>query len=841
VKRLLTLVLSVAVVSCASDHLHQDGISALNRGEYESGLAQLAAAVRTNPNNMTYRLELVARSAEAVQQLISAADRERAAGNPQAAEADYRRVLVIEPANDRARRGLDTVQADRRHADQVADAQKLLKAGQYDSADMEVRAVLREDPGFAPAAALASAIDQAKGPATVVPRLRTQENRPVTLQFRDAPTKMVFEVLARQTGINFIFDKDVKSDGKTTIFVDQVSVEQAIDLILTQNQLARQVLADNMVLVYPNTPAKQKDYQDEIVRTFFLTNAAPKDAESMLKTVLGSKTMYVDERSNQITIRDTPEHVRMAEKLMASLDVPEPEVLMEVEVLEISHNLAQQLGINYPTNVAFTPTSIANPGSTALLLSDVAKQSNNSITVSSLGVSVDLMKSVGVSNVLSSPRIRAKNKERAKVMVGDRVPVVTSGSSATTGGTYSTSSVQYLDVGLTLDVQPTIHLDGDVAIKVGLEVSSIVKQIDVPIGNGGHTIAYQIGTRNVASVLELKDGETQVLAGLIKDTDSRSSAHIPGLGDLPILGRLFGSSGTTHDKNEIVLSITPHIIRAQSRPSSDTAEFWYGTESQARSAPFGAAPVSGGASGSGAKGAPLGAAPPSAAPVVPGSVSMISGGTNTPPAATNNIVHAAPERLEAATGAAAPQTSTASQTAAGSQLAVATQANTTSQSASAAQSASGPQAASGSQPAAAAQATSPPSGKPKISIEGPDTAKVGQEFDVAVRLASASAPGRVRAQVRFDATALQLLSAEPGDLAPSGDEPKVQLKPGGVQLELAGQSDASVGGSGSIINLRFRAVAARPSQIATQVVLVGENGTAMAATPATPLNLVISQ
>jgi len=118
---------------------------------------------------------------------------------------------------------------------------------------------------------------------------------------------------------------------------------------------------------------------------------------------------------------------------------------------------------------------------------------------------------------------------------------------------------------------------------------------------------------------------------------------------------------------------------------------------------------------------------------------------------------------------------------------------------------------------------------------------VGQEFDVAVRLASATAPGRVRAQVRFDATALQLISAEPGDLAPSGDEPKVQLKPGGVQLELAGQSDAAVGESGTIVNLRFRAVAARPSQIATQVVLVGENGTAMAATPATPLNLVISQ
>jgi len=281
-----------------------------------------------------------------------------------------------------------------------------------------------------------------------------------------------------------------------------------------------------------------------------------------------------------------------------------------------------------------------------------------------------------------------------------------------------------------------------------------------------------------------------------------------------------------------VLSITPHIIRAQSRPSSDTAEFWYGTESQARSAPFGAlppsAPQQGAAPASAAMGSTVGSASASTAngaaftrPAVPGSVTLSSGGDNTPPVANNNTIHAAPQRLEAVTGAA-----------------------TATQAASPPQTATAPQAATASQ-ATAPQATTPPSsrppGKPTVSIEGPDTAKVGQEFDVAVRLASATAPGRVRAQVRFDATALQLISAEPGDLAPSGDEPKVQLKPGGVQLELAGQSDAAVGESGTIVNLRFRAVAARPSQIATQVVLVGENGTAMAATPATPLNLVISQ
>jgi general secretion pathway protein D len=762
-QRLVVISLAVIIGGCVADRLHREGLNEVNQGELEDGIAKLEAAVKADPNNLTYRLDMRARKEAAVQQLIASADSSRAAGRSAEAANSYRRVLVIESTNDRARRGLDAVEADRRHAERVARAQQFLQNKQLELAETEVRAVLAEDPGFVAAVDVAAQIDAAKGPVTAIPKLAATENRPVTLQFRDAPTKMVFEVLARQTGINFIFDKDVKSDGKTTIFVSQVSVEQAIDLILAQNQLSRQVLAQNMVLIYPNTPAKQKDYQDEIVHTFYLTNAAPKDAESMLKTVLGSKTLYVDERANEITVRDTPEHVRMAEKLINSLDVPEPEVLMEVEVLEITRSVADQLGINYPANVALSPTSVLNPGSAALKLADIAKQNSSTVSVSSLGVSVDLLKTVGLTNVLSSPRIRAKNKEKARVLVGNRLPVVTSGTSATTGGSYSTSSVQYIDVGLTLDVQPTIHLDGDVAIKTNLEVSSILKEVDVPIGNGGTTIAYQIGTRNVSTLLELKDGETQVLAGLIQDSDQRNSTHIPGLGDLPLLGRLFGSTGTNRDKSEIVLSITPHIIRAQSRPRSESMEFWYGSETQTRTVPFSSYAV------------PQEAA---AVPVSPGGVSMAGSASATP--AASNTLHAPPATT--------------------------------------------------------------PDAIAKISIDGPTTARVGDEINVAVRLATGSPPGKLRTQVRFDATALQLVSAEPGDVASAGESPKVDVHPGGVQLDLSGSADAPLSSSGSIVNLKFKAVTPRPSVVvSSQVVMLGEDGTAAATTAAAPLKISVIQ
>jgi general secretion pathway protein D len=426
---------------------------------------------------------------------------------------------------------------------------------------------------------------------------------PVTLQFRDANTQMVFEVLSRQTGINFIFDKDVRRDGKTTIFVQRVPIEQAIDLVLGQNQLGRQILSENMVLIYPNTPAKQLEYQDQIVKTFYLTNADPKQYGEMLKTMLNAKTLFVDPRSNSVVIRDTPEIVRMAENLLASIDVAESEVMMEVEVLEVTRSKLQQLGIQYPTSATIEPTPLAGD---PLVLADLGDQDSTTITITPVPVTLDLRKEVGVANLLASPRIRARNHEKAKVLIGQRVPVITNSVTPTNGGnSVVTGSVQYVDVGLTLIVEPTVHLDSNVSIKVELEVSNVIKEI---FNSTSGTLAYQIGTRNASTLLQLRDGETQILAGLIQDFDRVTSNHIPGLGDMPLIGRLFGSRKNDKEKTEIVLSITPRIVRTQPRPPNESTEFWYGSETSLRSAPLGmATPTSGNSSADAAQNASMAA------------------------------------------------------------------------------------------------------------------------------------------------------------------------------------------------------------------------------------------
>jgi general secretion pathway protein D len=768
--RALLIALSAALAACAANSLHREGLADVDRGDYEAGVNKLAAAVAKDPGNLSFKLDLAARRTASVQKLIASADGARANDQLDEAAATYRRVLAIEPTNQRALHGIEGVKSDRRHAFMVSDAAKAFERKDYEAAEAILREVLQEDAGYAAAVDLSGKINVARGPTTVAPRLKARANSKVSLQFRDAPTKMVFEVLARQTGINFILDKDVKSDGKTTIFVQEVPIEQAIELVLDQNNLARQVLSDNMVLIYPNTPAKQKDYEEQVVHTFYLTNAAPKDVEGMLKSMLSAKNLFVDERTGTVVMRDTPDAVRMAERLVASIDVPEPEVLIEVEVMEIARSKLLNLGITPPGSFTASASSLAGGatgGSAGLVLSDLAHQNANTIAVSPVSITANALQTVGNTDTLASPRIRARNKEKAKILIGSRVPVITQATVLSAGGSANSSSVQYLDVGLTLEVQPTVYQDGDVAIKVGLEVSSITNTVNV-----GNTQAYTIGTRNANTLLRLKDGETQILAGLIQDSDTRNAAGIPGLSQIPIVGRLFGSHNNDREKSEIVLSITPRIIRAQLRAASENTEFWYGTETRARLSPFGGGNLDWSANASGGSGGVAGGAPgpvgprvSAAQPVVPQAASPLPAGPPLPP---------------------------------------------------------GP----------------PP--KPTVSIDGPSETAVGQEFDVTVRMSTDVGIGRLRGQVRFDPSALQLISAGAGDIVPSSvGSPNVDAKNGGAQLDIVA-SDDPVQGEGSLMLLRFKALTARAaSSINAQVSAMGSANSPLANVAAQPLSVAI--
>jgi general secretion pathway protein D len=837
-KKLAALLIAAALtVSCANQKLYHDGNEAFYSGNYEQGLAMLEELVKTDPRNVEYRVQLIARREEAVNKLLAAGDRARSAGNLAQAEEEYKRALAVMPGNDRAQRFLDVVAADRRHNEMVEKAAAELSRGDLEHAESQTRAVFDEDPGFAPAIAMQAKIDAARGPISIVPRLKSHDNRPVTLQFRDANTKMVFEVLSRQTGINFVFDKEVKSDGKTTIFVQQVPVEEAIDLVLGQNQLSRQVLSDNMVMIYPNTSVKQKEYQDEIVKTFYLTNTDPKKAQELLKTVLNVKTLFVDDKANLLIMRDTPEAVRMAEKLVASLDLADAEVMMEVEVLEITRSSLQQLGIEYPTTATLsTPTN--------LTLESLHSLGKSDISVTPLSVTLDALKQVGRADTLASPRIRARSHEKAKILIGSREPVITNSVTPTASGApVVTGTVQYLDVGLTLEVEPIVHLDNEVSIKMMLEVSSILKQITTSSG----TVAYEIGARNAQTLLTLRDGETQILAGLIQDSDTRNSAHIPGLGDIPILGKLFGSDHIDKEKTEIVLSITPRIIRTTSRPSNTTTEFWYGTESNLRSAPLGA-----GSSYESGGGHDAPAAMPGGPAAMPGESSTMPGGPAAMPTGTSAIpvtpqvtgvaLHSTYGSAVVA-AAAQPTAAAAPPLAAAPTASAVPTAAATSATAATSTSAAAPAAAAVVLAAAALPAAMPDppeavrakpqqeqsSDGPNLSWLGTAQTSVGQRFDVTLRLSTKQSLTRISSQLHFDGAVLQLDGVDTGSVIPSAlptpATPKINQHAGVVQYVVAASKDSPVHGDGPFLVLHFKALAASKSTpITLQFVATGTDG-----------------
>ena len=243
--------------------------------------------------------------------------------------------------------------------------------------------------------------------------------------------------------------------------------------------------------------------------------------------------------------------------------------MLEVEILEIKTSRLTELGINFPNS--FTLTPLPGGGAAGLTVDSLRRIDDSRVGVSVAGLLVNLKREVGDFNILANPRVRTKNREKAKILIGDKVPVITSTSSATG---FVAETVNYLDVGLKLEVEPQISPDDDVTIKLALEVSTIAREVRTSAGS----LAFQIGTRNANTTLRLRDGETQLLAGLISNEDRSTSNRIPGLGDLPIAGRLFSSQKDDVQRTELVLAITPRILHSAARPDISQAEMWVGTE-----------------------------------------------------------------------------------------------------------------------------------------------------------------------------------------------------------------------------------------------------------------------
>jgi general secretion pathway protein D len=575
----LAVLVSVLMSGCAGMRYHNEGMKLISEGQPEAGLDQLRQARELEPTNGEFRMDLIKATSAYANSVAQQGDAAQERSQLAEARALYTKALKIEPSNARARRGLTIIDNNARSDRLVQEAERLVALERLDLARAKLSNALGENPSHEAARRQLALLDeleqkrqeeQAEKAAA-----RSVMNKPVTLQFRDANLRMVFEALSRTTGLNVILDRDVRADLKTTIFVKDAAVEDTVDLILMQNQLEKRAVNANTIFIYPATAAKQKEYQELQVRSFQIGNADVKYLQTLLKTVLKVKDVSVDERSSTLVVRDTADAIAVVSKVIAAHDVPEPEIMLEVEVLEISHDRLTNLGVQFPDSITFSTPSPAG----GLTVGALRALTGNNLLVNGQSLSINLKLQDTDANILASPRIRARNKEKARILIGDRVPIITNSVTPTaSGGGVVTGSVQYQDVGLKLEFEPQVYNDEEVGIRIALEVSSIVKEITGPNGS----LAYQIGTRNANTVVRLQDGETQILGGLISSGDRNTAAKVPGLGQLPVLGRLFSNNSGTDSKTEIVLSITPHILRAPAVLNASVRDVFSGTEGSLR-------------------------------------------------------------------------------------------------------------------------------------------------------------------------------------------------------------------------------------------------------------------
>lgn len=593
------LVLILELAGCSSYWNYRNGQSDISDGKLADGVIKLQIASEGSPNDSTYRKEFLTQRERAAYRLTKQAELNIASGHPDEARENYADVLRMQPDNARALVGINEAEAAQRHEKMLDQAQSLVEKGSVDEAISKVQQVLSENPQQRRAASMLKRLMRSQAESTgkelgIYPKLKVVYRTPVSMAFTNASLRQVFEALKLASGLNYLLDKDVQSEAKVTMSFTDKPVEDVLRLILATNQLSYRILDGDTLLIYPNTSAKAAEYRELIVRAFYLSNADVNKTATMIKGMTKAKDVYVDERLNLILLRDTAEVVRLAEKLVATADMVEPEVMLELEVMEVNVNKLQQMGLQWPSSASLSITGRSGKAG-QLKLDEVnfpLPKDMFNLTLSDPLMSAQLKSQVGDSNILANPRVRVRNRQSAKILIGDKVPVITVTNTANVG---TAESVSYLDVGLKLDIEPTISLDDDVSMKLSLEVSNIVDTITRTSG----TQTYRLGTRNTSTVLRVRDGETNILAGLIQKEDRRSNSGIPILNELPLVSKLFGASSDSNSKTEIVLLITPHIIRNLDLPGVGLQEFTSGTENSVGAHPIqlGSLPKSSGTPG----------------------------------------------------------------------------------------------------------------------------------------------------------------------------------------------------------------------------------------------------
>ncbi|THB80456.1 MAG: tetratricopeptide repeat protein [Desulfobacteraceae bacterium] len=564
---------------CVSDQPGRTGLmQPVNEKDHDAAVRYYTQALQEDPESPDLKLGLSrSRQSASVYHMQMA---ERLMANRYYIEAiDELRVSVaFYPGNTRALELLETAKRLKESAYYSQKGAQQIRMGEYKHARQSYQRALELNPENTNAQ---HALEYFKPDPEdlAVHRLDFRSDEPVSLKFKKTPVVNVFEIISKLSGINFIFDKDVK-DSKVTLFMADVSMDQFLEVLLTTSGLKGKQINRKTMLIYPDTGGKAKIYDELYVRTFYLSYLESKGAVALLTKMLGNKNITANNSLNSVTVRGARDELEVAARIIEANDRTPAEVVLNVEILEVSRNKEKDLGLSISDTITFgisessSGISTSSPSGFAPLASirDLGHLTSKELYLSLPTATLKLLKQDGDTKILAKPQIRVTNQGKASIHIGERVPIRTNRKVLTDGST--TYDFQYQDVGIKLTAEPEINLFNRVTMKLNIEVSALGSNVGTP-----DDPQYAIKTRHVNTVMTVDDGGNVIIGGLIQDEDRSSTQKIPLAGDIPVLGRLFTSVNSASEEKDILMSITPVIIRHPDMPQKEVSQFWSGTQS----------------------------------------------------------------------------------------------------------------------------------------------------------------------------------------------------------------------------------------------------------------------
>ena len=538
---LLALLALLVFASCSSYRSFRQAQYAETAGDWDAAVLRYMELVTANPSDLRYRAGLLRAKTQAAHAHFDQGRKLQEAGRDRDALLEMQRAVQLDPTNQYALTELEKIRT------------------RIETSDLGPRTISQLK-------------EEGRGAEPMPPTLSPRSDEPITFDFPNATFMEIYRAMGQAFGFNIVFDPRLRDAPLANpIELREVTALEGLEILMQSLGHFYKVLDEQTIMILQSTPANRQAYEDRIIQTFFLSNADVQDVMTILRSLLATRFIAANERLNAIVMLDSVEKVKVAERIIEQADKAKAEVVIDVELLEINTSKLQDLGLSLDSNALGISLDIGGED-VPLRMSDVESLNQNNWVLRVPGFLFDFVKTSTDAQTLAKPQVRITEGEESSFSIGDRVPIpVTSFNTANTAGSnvVPITSYQYQNVGIDVSITPRVHHNEEISLTLDIEVSDLGGQIgDQPI----------IGSRNIQTSIRLRDGETNFLAGLIRTNESNNQNGIPGLAEIPVLGRLFSKKKSENRRTDIVLTLTPHIIRRADIREEDLAPIWVGTE-----------------------------------------------------------------------------------------------------------------------------------------------------------------------------------------------------------------------------------------------------------------------